>query len=473
MFKKFLYTLLLLPLIADCGINQTDTVTPILPPDTLPYIVEIEQADFQLPNGWQAGVVALQGNKAVLLAGRTNGLHGFDPNPHVNNFPPSAQNDVVYVIDFKTNQIWQKSLYDESSGLTQEQIDTLTVTSAQFYQSGKTLYITGGYGINTATGKMETKPVLSAIDIPGLIKWVTNDSDKLLSKSLRQVYDPLVQVTGGAMYQLGPHDPTLLIFGQNFTGLYREGSNGAYTKQVRSFRILDNGKELFIVDKTHQPDPIGPYRRRDLNVEPVMLGGKSTPQPAYVALSGVFTKESGIWTVPVIISPEGDSFMADPYSPFSFKQGMNNYASATVGLFSDKTQDMFMVLLGGLTYGYFENGIFKTDDEVPFTNQVTTVKIDKKGSFSQYLMENEYPTIYPDFSIPSNGLLFGTGAAFIPNHHLPAYQNGVLALDKFSDEETIVGYIVGGIQSIKYNTTSPADSAASPYIFKVTLLPRS
>ena len=95
--------------------------------------------DLSLPNGWHSGAVANLDGKCLLIAGRTNGLHGFDNEVGVNNFPPRAQNTVVYVIDFNNERVWQRALTDPSSGLTQEQIDTLSVTSPQYYQSGQTL----------------------------------------------------------------------------------------------------------------------------------------------------------------------------------------------------------------------------------------------------------------------------------------------------------------------------------------------
>jgi hypothetical protein len=471
MIRRLFLTAILLPLVSLYGDNQTATLSPVLPPAPLPFTINIELSNLQLPNGWHSGAMGTWGSKAVLLAGRTNGLHGFDNNPNVNNFPPSAQNAVVYVIDFKEQRIWQKSLYDASSGLTQQQIDTLTVTSPQAYQTGKTLYISGGYGIDTATGQMGTKSTLSAIDVPELIEWVIKDKSSL-AKNLRQTTHPLLQVTGGAMVQLGPHQPTLLIFGQNFTGFYNDSSNGQYTRQVRSFRILDNGINLYVAASQDQPIPNPAYRRRDLNVMPVMLGGKSKPRPGYVALSGVFTETTGVWTVPVVITPEGKSSMANPASPDTFKQAMNNYVCAAAGLFSKKTEDMYMILLGGITFGYFDGNSFETDPEIPFTNEVTTVKIDKDLVFSQYIMENEYPTILSTFANPGNHLLFGAGAEFIQNTELPTYMNGVLALDKLLDGPVIIGYIVGGIQSSLPNTNTNLDSAASPYIFKVTLAPK-
>ncbi len=451
--------------------NQTPTTTPILPPTTLPFTLSIDQMNLNLPNGWHSGAVATWGNKCLLLAGRTNGLHGFDSGN--NNFPPRAQNLSIYVIDFKKMRVYQRALNDPASGLTQQQIDTLSVTSPQSYQSGRTLYITGGYGVDSATGQMGTKPTLTAIDIPGLIHWVTHpDSSGTAAKQIRQTTDPLVQVTGGYMAQVSPHTPTLLIFGQNFTGFYSDSSNGDYTQQVRAFTILDNGQTLHVLANPNQPPQNPSYRRRDLNVVPILSPGKNGPIESFVALSGVFTLNEGIWTVPVLIASDGSSSMADPNDPNTFKQGMNNYASANIGLYSEDTEEMYIIIPGGLTYGYFDNGVFLTDSEIPFTNEVTTVKIDPNGNFSQYIMDAQYPTILSTFSNPGNTLLFGAGATFIPAQGLPLYRNEVIGLDNLPSGPTVIGYIVGGIQSTLPNTSTRADSAASPYIFQVTLTPR-
>lgn len=455
------------------GDNQTLTVSPVLPPSTLPFKVSIDTMNFQLPNGWHSGAVGVWGNTCLLVAGRTNGLHGFDDNPNVNNFPPQAQNTVLYVIDFGSQTVWQKALTDSAAGLTQAQIDLLSVTSPQSYQSGRTLYITGGYGIDTVTGLMTTKSTLTAIDVPGLIGWVTHPSSpRSAVQFIRQTSHPLLQVTGGYMSQVGPHYPVLLIFGQNFTGRYRDGSNGAYTQQVRSFSILDNGKNLYVVANPDQPAPNPAYRRRDLNVVPVMRPGNPVPTQAYVALSGVFTESGGIWTVPVLIGPNGNSFMPDPQNPATFKQAMNNYASPTVGLFSSRSEDMYVIIFGGLTFGFFQNGVFETDSEIPFNNEVTTLKIDRNTNFSQYIMENEYPVILSTGSNPGNPLLFGAGAQFVPVSSLPLYLNNVIALDQLPSQPVVIGYIIGGIQSTLPNTNTDSDSAASPYLFQVTLIPR-
>lgn len=476
-FKRILLVCVLMSVFSDLlgfiSDNQTPDVTPILPPDTLPFTVAIELADFSLPNGLHSYACGTYKGKLLLLAGRTNGLHGFgDDN---NNFPPQQQNTTVYVIDFDERIVYSKSLYDATSGLTQAQIDLLSVTSPQSYvdNSKGTLYMTGGYGVDTTTGLFSTKPCLTAIDMAGLIKWVIHSKPKkTAAQSIRQIFDPLVQVTGGFMMQISPHLPTLLVFGQNFSGFYTDSSNGDYTQQVRAFQIIDNGKQLYILpQKMEQPNPN--YRRRDLNVVPIVQKKKHSYQEALVALSGVFTLDGGAWTVPVVIGPSGSTRMADPSKPTTFKQGMNNYVCPTVGLFSRKTNDMYIISLGGISFGYFQNGSFQTDPELPFINQVTTIKIDEEGHFKQYIMANQYPVILSTGSNPGNQLLFGAGAAFFPDEDLPMYpSNEVFRLEKLGKSPVLLGYIVGGIQSTLPNTSTRLDSAASPYIFRVILTPK-
>ena len=150
------------------------------------------------------------------------------------------------------------------------------------------------------------------------------------------------------------------------------------------------------------------------------------PVSSSVALSGVFTLPGGAWTVPVSISPLGVPSMADPSLPGTFKQGMNNYVAPTLGLYST-SGNMYTVVMGGISFGYFANGVFQTDVELPFINQVTTIRIDPQGLFTQYLMDAEYPLIRSTGSNPGNPLLFGAGAAFFPSTPLPMFDNGVAA----------------------------------------------
>ncbi len=450
--------------------NQTETTSPIYPGSELPFSIDIEEADFSLPNGIHSGVTAIHDGKWLLLAGRTNGLHGFDA---TDNFPPSQQNTTVYVVDPKKKKVYTRSLKDAGSGLSQKQIDSLSVVSPQSYQDGKTLYMTGGYGINTANGTFSTKNALTAIDIPGLMDWVMEPKHSKKAKYyIRQIFDPIFQVTGGYMTK-NSDGLTLLIFGQNFEGPYTDSSNGVYLEQIHRFIIDGDTKKLTIKKKETLPETRNPnYRRRDLNVVPIVLKEDWDACQSFLALSGVFTEAGGIWTVPVFITKNGKAYMPNPSDPDTFKQGMNNYASPTICLFSNENRKSYTILLGGLSYGFFQDGTFQKDEDIPFINQVTTIRIDKHKKFKQYLMDAEYPVILSTGSNPGNQLLFGAGAKFMPVK-LPDYKNGVIKLDLLKCKRELIGYIVGGIASTLTFTNTRSDSMASSYIFKVYLTKNS
>jgi hypothetical protein len=458
--------------------NQTDTTTPVNPSQKdVPFKVRIELADFQLPNGIQSYTFARYNGKWLLLSGRTNGMHTFMSTP--DNFPPKLQNQVLYVVDPKTGDVRTRSLSDPNSGLTQQQIDLLSMTANQWNQEGKTIYIVGGYGVDTATGNFFTSDTLTAIDVPGLMHWVTEPfKNETAAQHIRQITNPALRVTGGAMFKIGEDNPSLLVFGQDFEGFYFDPtSDGIYTQQVRRFKIIDDGKHLAI--KVLPSDPAIPdpnFRRRDLNVVPVIKKEDGKLKKGLVALSGVFTPDEGIWTVPVKINNDGKTFMANPADASTFKQGMNNYSSATLGLFSKKAGDMFTVIFGGITFGQFVNGQFVTDPTfaLPFTNQISAVKINKHGKFSQYLMNTQYPVILSTGTNAGNQFLFGTDADFIPADDAPYFSEvEVVKLDKLKKDGELVGYIVGGIASTLPNpgNSSLTSTIASPYIFKVIVEP--
>ncbi|MEX0940223.1 MAG: hypothetical protein WDZ41_02595 [Candidatus Babeliales bacterium] len=462
MKKLFLIVLFITQIYA--GPNQTDTVTSVLVNTVLPFKITIELTDFQIPDGIQSMAVGQDGYNYLFITGRTNGLHGF---ANSDDFPPSKQNTTVFVVNTNTRTVFCRSLFDRS-GLSQHQIDLLSVVSAQSYQSGNTLYITGGYGIDTQSGMFSTKDTLTAINIPGLINWVTQPNCcSCASAYIRQISNPVFQVTGGEMVQYG-QCPTLLIFGQNFIGNYDTSANGIYTKQVRRFNIIDDGNHLN-VEVLNPSAPEESFRRRDLNIIPIIKTNSGKKIPAYVALSGVFTLDTGIWTVPVEITAGGNSIMSEPNFASTFKQAMNNYNSAHIELLTGNG-DMYSILFGGLTFGFFEDNQFKTDTSIPFTNQITAIKRSPIGEYQQILLPIEFPTILSTESNPGNTLRFGAGARFIIEPNIPVFSNRVLDL-KSIKTTTIIGYIVGGIQSTVPNTSTITDSAASPYIFKVTLTP--
>jgi hypothetical protein len=470
--KMFFYSLVYLS--SGIGIasafNQTADLSPILSEAGVPFSVKIERASFALPVGVHSGAFGVYKGLWILIGGTHYGLHAFSgPTP----FPPEAQNKIVYVVNPSSGSVSSRSLTDPGSGLTQRQIDTLSVIKPEFYQANATLYMAGGYGIDTASQTMSTKSVFTAINLDGLVEWVTNpgNSNQSVSNNIRQMEHPIFQVTGGEMLHLG--DVINLVFGQNFTGVYNPGTSGVYSEQVRRFKIRDAGGQLS-VDVLNSlpavPDPN--YRRRDLNILPALLNRNNLLEYGIVAYAGVFTLDDGVWTVPVVIDQQGAPSMADPNAASTFKQGMNQYVCASVNMYSRKYTSNYSLFFGGPSYGFYAGGVFQTDPEIPFINQVTAIQMDKNQHFTQYLMNGEYPIIpATSGSNVGNTLLFGTSAYFIPTSVLQ-YPNHVINLDNIR-KPTVIGHIVGGIQSTVPNSAAADDTSASPYIFKVTLTPQN
>ena len=266
----------------------------------MPFTIQIEQAGFSLPSGLQSYVVGTYRGKWLLLAERSNGLHGFNNNN--NNFPPDTQNTTVFVVDPNLQTVTTRSLTNlAESGMTQTQIDLLSVTAPQSFQSKDTLYMSGGYGVDESGTNFTTKDALTAIDVPGLMHWVVSPTNaETAAQYVHQIFDPIFQITGGVMVE-SSHNHALLVFGQDFEGANLFTPNVTYSKQVRQFRIIDNKKHFsFVAGKSLPATPDPDYRRAGLNVVPIIENGR----PSFVAFSGAFTTNSGIWTIPVEISPE-------------------------------------------------------------------------------------------------------------------------------------------------------------------------
>jgi len=452
--------------------HQTNSFSPVLLNSRLPYRLAVQPYGFgaaQLPTLHSYAAGRADG-KWVLIAGRTNGLHGFE-SVAANNFPAASQNREVWVIDPVARQSWRRSLEDPSSDLTPTEINSLTPTNNQFYQRGDRLYMTGGYGLqlelpngSPLNGTFDT---LSAIDLPGIAEWAMGGSGTARDH-IRQISDSLFRVTGGAMHEIDGR--THLVFGQNFQGNYTPGTNGIYTNQVRSFDIFDDGTTLAIANPLSST-PNAAYRRRDLNVVPVIqpgTGGELNEE--LVALSGVFTTSNGVWTVPVRIDSQGNPTMSDPASSDTFKQGMNGYHSAKLGLYAETLGEMHVLTFGGISLQFLNTltGQVETDNGMPFVNDFASIVIDSTGQFSQHRI-GEFPVMT---DVQGNRLRFGANAEFFPAEGIETFENGVIKLDALG-QPTTLGYIFGGIAANGPHTRGVpgVTSVASNVIFEVTLIP--
>ena len=449
--------------------NPLGIYSPVELNPQLPYRVELHEysmGEADLPT-LHSFAVGHYGNKWLLISGRTNGLHGFDLgfNPDV-NFPVQSQNRDVWVLDLDSHQSWHRSLNDPTSGLTEAQKLSLATTNNQFFERGNTLYVTGGYGVKENGSDFGTFDALSAIDMPGLADWVTTGTGSAASH-IRQIFDPIFKVTGGAMYEID--ERTHIVFGQDFDGVYTPASNGTYTNQVRSFDVVDDGTNL-AVQNISSTTPNGNYRRRDLNVVPTIRpDGAGGVEKGLVVFSGVFTETFDPWTVPVEIDAAGNPTMADPNNPNTFQQSMNNYHSAKFGFYSAATGTMHEVLFGGISLKYLDEATqtIKTDFNLPFVNDVTSVEIDADGNYSQHHL-GFMPELFDQLN---RRVRLGTNAEFLPADGVPTFENGVVDFDALA-AQTTVGYIYGGIvASAPHVRNNPGQlSSASNRIFEVVLV---
>jgi len=453
--------------------HQTATLTPISLDNNLPYRISLRGYDFgaaELPtlHSFAAGH---HDGKWVLIAGRTNGLHGFDRFNPQDNFPVQTQSREVWVVDPVAKQSWRRSLQDPGAGLSELEVNSLTPTNNQSYQAGHRLYMTGGYGVistnQDGTHNYGTFDTLSAIDLPGIIDWVTTGSGAA-ADHIRQVNDPKVKVTGGGMVAIDGR--THLVFGQDFNGAYVPQVSGAYTRQVRSFDIVDDSVNLVLQNVT-STTPLEAYRRRDLNVFPVIApGAGSLVEERLVALSGVFTPANGAFTVPIEIDAAGNPSMDDPNDPATFKQGFNGYHSAKLGLYSEAAGEMHEIIFGGISVQFLDEQTMQvqTDHALPFVNDITAVKIDAAGAFSQHHL-GFFPAIN---DLGGKRLRFGTNAEFFHAEGIETFANGVIKLDALS-QETTLGYIFGGLAANGPHTRGVPGivSSASNTIFEVVLTP--
>ena len=251
--------------------DQTPDVSPIVVNGNLPFQISLSVQDMgsaDVPT-LQSYAIGQVGDDWVVIDGRTNGLHGFSDNGTI-NFPPADQNTNVWVIDPVTGQTWSRSLSDASAGITSQEFNALSATATEFYQDGSTLYVAGGYLYDSTVDNFTTYDTLTALNLPGIINWVQNDTGTL-AQNLLQTTSPNFQVTGGAMSEI--NGLTLLSVGQDFEGPYTSAANGNYTDQIRTFNIVNTGSSLSIANYSAAiPDPN--LRRRDLNVDAVFDAGR-------------------------------------------------------------------------------------------------------------------------------------------------------------------------------------------------------
>ena len=385
-------------------------------------------------------------NKWVFVGGRIEGLHQRQPN---SAFTENFNNKNVFVIDPISDEVWSASL----SNLPASIYEQLQSTNQQFFQRDSTLYVTGGYGYSATQTDHVTYKNLTAIDIEGLANAVINNDP--LTSFFRQITDSTMGITGG---QLGYLDSTFyLAGGQYFEGRYNPmgPNNGpgfiqAYTDEIRTFKILDDGTSLSIVNYTAQ-NSTADLHRRDYNMSPQIF---PNGEHGFTMFSGVFDPNDLPYLNSVNITSSGYEVNND------FTQYLSQYHSAKIPVYDSTDKAMHTLFFGGMSqYTLDGTGNLVQDDNVPFVKTISKVTRLQDSTMQEIKLNIEMPT------------LLGAGAEFIPLSDTNIYlHKEILKINKIPNQKTLIGHIVGGIESTAANiffVNNGTQSSASSQVFAV------
>lgn len=423
---------------------------------TMPFTLRWDTVSIPGMPALQSFARAASGGRWLLLTGRRAGLHGFGA-PPVNNFPPTEMNDSIYVVDPAAAQVWSMSV----GWLPDSVADLLRVTNAQFAQNGNTLYVVGGYGMNSSTGRMMTMPTLMAINVPTAIAAVAAGDTAGMHRAITFSHDWRLAVTGGEMQRLG--NTYYLIFGQQFDGLYDpvDANIGVtftqrYTEQIARFTLVSSGGAPAI-GQYYAPYTTTaanrPYHRRDLTSAPIMSSGGTAGLGIY---GGVFAPgNDSTYRQAVYVASAGAAPQVDGYNQF-----MSQYTGAVLPAFSNSSSTMYTTFFGGISLHQVNRAATPNtlvrNDTVPFVSAVTTLVRRPDGS--------SFECVWAD-SLPG---LLGAEAVIIPAPGVPDFENEVVRLDSVT-AAIPVGYFFGGIRAQAPNFGA---STASSLVMRVTLTPQ-
>lgn len=410
------------------------------PVNAPPFLMELQEVTFPEWPALHSFAFAQWNGYWIMVAGRSNGLHGFFP---FTGFPESSANQFIWVLDPVSGEKWS---YDVTQ-LPVHLSDALLVTNPQFVQLDHKLYLIGGYGKETASGDFITFSKMTALDLPLLVTAVQTAGN--VQSAIRQTNDDRLKICGGEMHQLG--NDLYLVGGHNFEGLYSQTGapvfTQTYTNKILRFRIQNDANALAITNYTAYQDP--EYHRRDLNLAPLMLPGMT---PALGVYGGVFRPDADIpYFNPIYISEAGIEL------DVSYEQKMSQYTCPILPLYDEVAENMYSIFFAGLSYHtYNENThVFEADELVPFIDQITTFVHYANGNSEEVVM----PQVFDE--------LLGTNAKFILNETIAHYDNEVVNLRALQGR-TEVGCIFGGIKAAIPNITP---SSASNRLFKVLITP--
>ncbi len=433
-------------------------------PSNLPYTIRVTQvvSDLEYLQSFSSAVNNVVGSPYygwwLIIGGRSNGLHAFVQGSD-RNFPPENQNQVLYVVNPNTFQVFSVPL--TSTNIPASFLPSLYASNSQQTQDGDTFYLVGGY-VSEQTGPNTylpyvTRDTLTAFSVDGMIRALVEGGDVAALSGIQQISDPGLKVTGGELELLNGR--AFLVVGQDFEGFYLSSFTQTYTDEIRSFNIsYTKGVpgSLAISDYQAENDQVN-FRRRDYNLSPII---QPNGDPALQVNGGVFTPGPRTeptagqgYLNPINITGVGGSTVG------TYTQLFQQYSAPHFGLFSASTGAMYTTFLGGISLYSFDptTGAVTADPQLPFVNDITSLVQLANGTTYEAMSTTQLPGLY------------GAVARWLQNPSLPTFDNGVIKFDELTGPTTL-GYMYGGILATVPNR---GPTGATNAVFKIELIPNA
>jgi hypothetical protein len=322
----------------------------------------------------------------------------------------------------------------------------------EFCQVENKLIIAGGYGFSKSADDHITYPHLTIIQVDRLINAIINTQP--LMDVIVQIRDERMAVTGGRLVKLG--DTLLLAGGQRFDGRYNPmgpdhgpGFTQQYTNEIRKFNIENENDIPIIKNLTAIHDSIN-LHRRDYNLVPQIF---SNDEMGYTMYSGVFQYNANLPFTNLVDIVSGSYKVKN-----DFNQQLNHYHSAVLPIYDRAAASMYSIFFGGIAQYYPAiNGKLVNDKDVPFTKTISVVIRNADKAEETWL-----PIQMPGY--------LGAAAEFIFAPATKMYKEGIADAGSLKADETLLGYIVGGINSSAKNIfwdNEGEESKASGRVLKV------
>ncbi len=171
--------------------------------------------------------------------------------------------------------------------------------------------------------------------------------------------------------------------------------------------------------------------RRDYNLVPQVF---EQGELGYTMFSGVFQYKEDVPFTNFVDIRDGSYAVNN-----SFKQKFSHYHSAVLPLYDKSANTMYTVSFGGIAPYYPGiNAKIMDNKDVPFTKTISIITRKEGKVHETYL-----PVQMPGYS--------GAAAEFIFMPETTMYKEGIADANTLNNEETLIGYIVGGINSSANN----------------------